>query len=251
MSMIRKALRVLRVTTASTVGYFRNHEANPRRFNVLQSALEQAAKERCTLVHLPAGFFTVNTPNQWRRYVETNVAPLATRFDIGIAGGVDADNIHEKSSALPYYGFLMSREGTLRVCERQKSSRNPNSDDPVAATEGNQFESATRIFRVGEHSVALVICGEMHSPWNRANLRGKGLSAVLVCGHKGLGQGLVPTLEAVNRAAECSVLHVQHLANARKGAFHAVMRSGEHESATGSIVHSPDGWWRYHVCAVS
>lgn len=243
-----KALRVLQVTTVSNEGDFRSPDANERRLRVLDEALKVAAKKRCDLVQLPAGFFAVTAPAQWRRYVEVHVAERARRSGIAVVGGVDADDEHEKSADLPYYGFVVSRTGTLRVHVRQRSSRNPagDPDKGVIATKKNRIAPEQRIVRIGAHRVALVVCGEQHNPWSRDAIRDKNLTAVLVCGHEGLGQGLVPAIQAVAKAAGCHALHVQHLRAGSRGAFHHVDRQGiDHPAPVDEVPEWRTARWSY------
>lgn len=223
-----KAFRVMQVTTVSSDDDFRQVAANERRLKVLDQALEIASKKGCDLVQLPAGFFAASTRDASKMFVEQQVVPRVRAHAVAVLGGVDADTNRKKSAALPYFGFLVRRSGHSRLFERQLSSRNPRSKDTdgVLATKKNAINWRRRVATIASHRIALLICGEQHNPWSRQRLRGRGLTAVFVCGHEGLGQGLVATLQAVARSAECDALHVQHLAAGGHGSFHHVDRQG-------------------------
>ena len=96
--------------------------------------------------------------------------------------------------------------------------------------------------------IALLVCGEIHSPWNRESLGGSGIAVVFACGHRGLGQGLVATIRSIHTCAAAPVLHVQHVASKKSGNFHIVDASGKHVSKAGTLMQDTSGgWWRYAV----
>jgi hypothetical protein len=84
-----------------------------------------------------------------------------------------------------------------------------------------------RAFRLNVATFLPLLCGEMHNPGIRDVIAASGPEVVLVAGHAGLGQGLVPSLSALSNAGTRLAIHTQHLTTR---ANHHWMRDGVHRS---------------------
>src|SRR5581483_4133143 len=93
------------------------------------------------------------------------------------------------------------------------------------ALDAPDLDVAERVISAKAYRFAVLVCGEMHNRKIREALGSLDLEAVLVSGHSGLGQGLVPTLRAISSAVGVPAVHAQHLVG-KTGKLHFVSARG-------------------------
>jgi hypothetical protein len=220
-------MRVLQ-TAVSTQG-FRQPGSNSDKTKLLEDLAAEAQRRKCSLLLVPAGFWCVNTPAGWAQLVAT-ARRIAKKRKIAIVGGIDVGRSLGKGGitktmvqqrAIPYFGFAVDSKGKTHGpggLWRQISSTSKN------AVHVPLVNSAARPINVAGWRVAVVLCGEMHSPYVRVVMGALRPDLVVVAGHAGLGQGLVPSLTAMNGVTGAAVVHSQHLSSYAR--MHMVSSSG-------------------------
>jgi len=186
------------------------------------------------VLQLPAGFVLALDVADADSFIRA-AARIGRRQGIAIVGGVDLRGAKRrrkktkkrnrraaKKRRLPYLGFATERSGRchgLLASWRQVSTDNDDAiDAPV-------LDVAERVISAEACRFAMLLCGEMHNRKILEALASLNLGAVLVSGHCGLGQGLVPTLRAISSVVRVPAVHVQHLVG-KSGKLHFVSASG-------------------------
>jgi hypothetical protein len=216
------------VQTAISTQGFRQPAFNTDKTTLLEDLALLASQRKCSLLVVPAGFWTVTTFAGCGHFVAT-ARRIATQRKIAIVGGIDVEKVAKggitrtmvQGSAIPYFGFAVDSKGQIHGpggVWRQISSTRKN------AVHASPVNLAARLINVAGWKVGVVLCGEMHSPYVRAAIGALRPDLVVVAGHAGLGQGLVPSLSATNRATGTAVVHCQHLTS--RANMHMVTANG-------------------------
>ena len=94
-------------------------------------------------------------------------------------------------------------------------------------------------------NVVPLVCGEMHNERIRQVAATLKPRVIAVCGHDGLGQGLVPALLALNDRSGAAAIHCQHLDPSSAGHHHAVDRAGQRltEELNKQAIGDDDFWY--------
>jgi hypothetical protein len=201
--------------TVISVEGFREFDTNVEKEQLLEKLAKLGAEAQCNILHLPAGFWIARNAAGLDNPIRA-ARIIARRYGLAIVGGIDIPG-SEKTTArkqargrsrFPFFGFAVDDFGR-RYGEngqwRQVSSTSDNAADADA------IDAGRRMFRVNDSRVAVLVCGEMHNPAIRTAIANEEPNLVLVSGHHGLGQGLIPTLKALHNATGVAVLHSQHL----------------------------------------
>lgn len=207
-------MRILQ-TAISTVG-FRQPASNTDKTTLLDELAAEARRQKCSLLLVPAGFWCVETSPGCVPLVAT-ARKIAKKHKVAIVGGIDVGKRLGKGGitkkmiqqrAIPYFGFAVDSKGKTYGPGgfwRQISSTSKN------AVHGAPVNLAARLVGVAGRTIAVVLCGEMHSTYVRDAIGPLRPELVVVAGHAGLGQGLGPSLKAMNSVTGTAVVHTQHL----------------------------------------
>ena len=205
--------------TVISVERFHDVNANVDKEQLLEELAKQCLDAECELLHLPAGFWSVREVGEIDGRIQAT-RRIARRHGLAVVGGIDIS--HSKKSKLSKtrrkgplqsFGFGIDSAGRCYGENGQWRQLSASRDD---ATFASPIDARQRMLVVNDSRVAVVLCGEMHNPAIRRAIAEENPDVILVSGHKSLGQGLVPTLEAFHRATVqvgrgVAVLHSQHL----------------------------------------
>ena len=244
-------MRILQ-TVVSAVG-FREVGYTTAKRDLLDGLASFAAETSCDVLHLPAGFVLAADIADADSFIRV-AAGIGRRHDVAIIGGVDLPEAKRRrkkkrrkrnrravrTRRLPYLGFATEPSGR---CHGLRASWRQVSTDSEDAEDAPDLDVAERVIAVRGCRLAVLVCGEMHNPGIRGALKSLDLGAVLVSGHRGLGQGLVPTLRAVSSVTGVPTLHAQHLVG-KSGSLHCVggRRASNPMPRIGRIVAHEPGW---------
>jgi hypothetical protein len=211
----------------STQG-FREPVSNADKTTLLEDLALLARRKGCSLLLVPAGVWNVPAFAGCAQLVAT-ARRIAKKRKIAIIGGIDVGKLGKggitnqmvRHRAIPFFGFAVDSKGKTYGpggLWRQISSTSKN------AVHAPPVNLAARLVNVAGWKVAVVLCGEMHSPYVRGFIGALKPDLVVVAGHAGIGQGLVPSLKAMSSATGTAVVHAQHLAT--KARMHMVTAIG-------------------------
>jgi len=236
-------VRILQ-TIVSAAG-FRETGYTDIKTRLLDQLASLAAQHSCEVLQVPAGFVIAADLLGADSFIRT-AGRISRRRGVAIVGGIDlpgAKRTQKKTKRkrdrraienrrLPYLGFATEPSGRchgLRGSWRQVSTDNRN------ALYAPMLDVRNRVIGANGARIAVLLCGEMHSKRIRETLEAVGVRAVLVSGHCGLGQGLVPTLRAISSVTGVPSVHSQHLVG-MGGRLHFVGARGS--SAPRSVFHN-------------
>jgi hypothetical protein len=206
--------------TVVTSGQFHDFNANADKVRLVETLAKIGADAQCDLLHLPAGIWVARDMRRLNEFIHT-ASRIACRHKIAIVGGTDIRRSKKpkletkrqvtkgKKTLLPNFGFAVD---VLGNCYGENGQWRQLSTTNANAKVASAVDAPQRIFGVNGSHVAVVVCGEMHNQAIRTAIAKEHPHVVLVSGHLGLGQGLIPTLIAFYKAAHVPILHSQHLA---------------------------------------
>jgi hypothetical protein len=204
-------------------------ERNDERTQAFEHTLDAAVREKVALLLLPGGFWSGRTASA-RAKITDALQEAAERTGIAIVTGVDdvaAKKGRKGDGNVECYGILITRQGELLGPWQQLSTTSDDSvDESIDADSVRE-----RVSKERGGDVVPLICGEMHNERIRQVTASLKPRVVAVCGHVGLGQGLVPALQALNNRSGAAAIHCQHLDPNSTGHHHAIKRSGERLTA--------------------
>jgi len=152
----------LATTTVSYEGYA--HEAwNVKRLSVAEHAVEKARELGAQVLVLPGGFFTTRT-SEARDSIAASLINVAKGQNIAVIFGVDQDTKHLndytpaiRSGTLPFYVYVWSP--TDEGPPHPWNQRSTNSENQRHVPEEHCRD--VRFLRVGDDTIAVLICGEI------------------------------------------------------------------------------------------
>jgi hypothetical protein len=153
-----------------------------------------------------------------------------------------------RSGRLPFFGFAArpTRAEPEVPIWRQASVTSWDAEFAPDA----RLPDGDRVVRVGDRCVAVLLCGELFSDRARDRVTKLGADAVVDLGHARMGQGLIPAMTSVAKAAKKPVAHSQHLVGRTGRSLHFVAADGTQRSVlTDGAPHLDDGdfWIGWHV----
>ena len=262
----------LMVVAVSSEG-FQDAGHNDRRTEAVCDLLRSARRPRPSIVHLPAGFWTVDAEKHVLPFCR-KLAKSLGKYGCWIVGGVDSREGHRRSkaglrkggghptkdsrrsidqlvrrNALPFWGFAISPRGRIHGPWRQISTASENAT--YAPT--NVVEAiARRNLDVDGLAVLPLVCGEMHSRPIRTRVKEISPHLVLVSGHASHKRA-VQGIRTVYNASGAAVVHTQHLVPSTGGAHHWINARGrdfaESMNRSKKDLGSPDFWLSGKVIA--
>jgi len=229
-------MRMLQVVISRTG--FRQIAGNPERLVLLDILILLAVRLQARLLVIPAGFLAARNEQEMRALV-VEVGRRALAAGIAVIGGVDAAWVATKrartlddavrAGRLPFFGFAV---GTVVLGPesvhpwRQVSIDNQNAE--YVAEEN--LPGAGRVVLIDGLPVAVLVCGELYNRRARAAICALRPRLVVDTGHESMGQGLIPAMRSVARAAGCPVAHAHHLAGYQTQRIHFINAQGGRES---------------------
>jgi hypothetical protein len=205
--------------TVISVKRYHEFDANADKDQLLEQLAKLCLDAACELLHLPAGFWIVRGVGEVDRPIQA-ARRIARHHGLAIVSGIDIPYSKRsklgktgRNGLLPSFGFAIDASGRCYGESGQWRQLSATRDDAKLAS---PIVARQRMLVVNDSRVAVVLCGEMHNPAIRRAIAEEKPNVILVSGHKGLGQGLVPTLRAFHRATVqvgrgVAVLHSQHL----------------------------------------
>jgi hypothetical protein len=235
--MAKKKLRVLQVL----VGAADRMDATTRKSRdaLFTSLLEEAKRAKCRVLLLPAGFWSVPSPKALKNLISV-VSQTADQKGIIVVGGADIvtpsdgkrvakgnggrSKAGTKTDTLNYWGFVLGVKDGPKLW-KQQSSRVKN------ATANNAITLTERTLTIGGRLVLVMLCGEVHGRFNRANVlaaktQGSAFDLVLNPSHTGAGGSVLKGIRSMAAAAGAPALRAEHR-EVRGGAFQRVTALGE------------------------
>lgn len=214
--------------TAISSDEFRDPASNVDKTTLLEVLALLTSRNRCSLLVVPAGFWGVPSMAAWGP-LRARVRRIARRHRIAIVGGIDVGQLGKdgitngmvKNRKIPFFGFAADSKGRVHGPDSRWQQTSSTCENAAHAQPVNL---AARLVHIAGLEVAVVVCGEMHSAHVRKFVGSLCPDLVVVVGHAGIGQGLVPSLKAMNSATEAPVVHAQHLTT--KAKMHMVTAQG-------------------------
>lgn len=188
---------------------------NQERFAVATRALEKATNLDGDLLALPAGFFTASH-TQERESIAQSLIGTAKQVGIAVVFGVDQvmNNLDTDLSwqiqggGLPSYGYAWSPSENLTHCWAQRSTNSTNQ-----RLVPNEKCQERRLLKIGDESIALLLCGEIFNQRIRQALRDYQPKVVVDIAHVGSGfrvfQGMKVLAKSVGGLPSVCSVHVQ------------------------------------------
>lgn len=238
-------------TVVSSVG-FRDHASNPDRLALLDKFFQIAVSHNSRLIELPAAFLTARNQREMHDLIN-EVQKRAVKEDVAVIGGIDIEEEEDtrqclgkgivSARGLPYYGFAV---GPLTIQPSiahpwQQTSTNRNNALDVS---NHSVPGEDRLVNLGGVSLAVILCGEIHSARVRQSINQLRPSLVLDLGHAGMGIGTIKAMTRVSIDCQCVVALAQHLAG-KSGKLHFTRSGGEREpilATTNGLLRQADLW---------
>ncbi|QRK11536.1 hypothetical protein JQX13_16555 [Archangium violaceum] len=175
--------------------------------------LMKAKTKNCDVVVLPAGFWSARD-NKHRDRLIADAQKAAQAHGVALIAGVDVvwppvlkEGIPAsmvKNEAIPFFGFAVTRDGTLHGPWQQLSIISAHTGTAPA------MAHRKRIVDIAGTRIIVLICGEMLNEDYRQPLGSATADLVVDIGHSTYKR-VRQTMRVVARLANKPALHVQHL----------------------------------------